>query len=180
MSGEHASDELRSWIDSHRPSANGGGVYVVGDLAVAELTAIADRMDALASATEPTRATGDTSDGYHTFQQLYDQRSALLAALCNSIVIAINLAGVDESCYPNFVFKSRRLHGGEAVDGYFLVGINCVSDTDSPAKWATWHCEDKWWDANVAPELELAPEWDGHTARDALERLVAAFTPVDN
>lgn len=123
---------------------------------------------------------GSTSDGYHTFQELYDQRSALLMALCNSLVIVLYEAGVDESEFSKMVFKSHTHHDGESIDGYFLVGINCEPELDKPAKWSTWHCEDKWWDANVAPELDRAPEWDGHTPKDALERLIEAFTPVDN
>lgn len=124
------------------------------------------------------KAPGDTSDGYHTFQELYDHRTALLMAACNSIMMFCNAIGVEYGDTSQYVFKSRAHHDGERVKGYFIVGINCQSESDADDKWATWHCEDKWWDKFAIPELERAPEWDGHMPDDALERLVKALAPT--
>lgn len=135
-----------------------------------------------------TKAPGDTSDGYHTFDELYEHRTGLLAALCNCFAqhlidvfdlhgVAANYAELVQEL-SRWVFKSRHHHDGEMYDGFFIVGINCKT-LSGPDRWATWHCEDKWWDRFNIPELDKAPEWDGHTPEEALDRLVRCFTPQD-
>lgn len=123
------------------------------------------------------KAPGDTSDGYHTFDELYEHRTGLLAALCNvteeMVELAATCMGSDGDGVEWPLFKSRHHHDGEMYDGFFIVGIKGPGQE----KWATWHCEDKWWDRFDIPELDLAPEWDGHTPADALARLVEWFTP---
>lgn len=117
-----------------------------------------------------------TSDGYHTFGELYDQRAVLLLAFSN-FAYAFSLdAGCPRDEVAQQLFKSRCHHDGERPEGFFLVGINCALELGDPPLWATWHVEDKWWDSFEVPELERAPEWDGHTSKDALDRMVAAFT----
>ena len=131
-------------------------------------------------------APSDTSDGYHTFAELYDHRAALLVSTCN-LIIAIaammRLGGNDnDALFARTVCKSRRHHDGSMYDGYFVVAINCSPDPTSADGygdlWATWHCEDKWWDYFIVPEVERAPEFDGHTPKDALDRLLDATSPV--
>lgn len=119
------------------------------------------------------KAPGDTSDGCHTFDELYEHRTGLLAALCNTLTKIFPIGYNDH----RRLFKSRLHHDGEMYDGFFIVGINCEGDLSEPAKWATWHCEDRWWHAFAIPELDRAPEWDGHTPADALARLLWSFTP---
>lgn len=120
------------------------------------------------------QAPADTSDGYHTFDELYEHRTGLLAALCNVIVSWLCYAGVPASHVMEHVFKSRAHDDGSMFEGMFIVGINCA-EPGEPAKWATWHCEGEWWDRIGVPSLDRAPEFDGHTPADALERLLHAF-----
>lgn len=123
------------------------------------------------------KAPGDTSDGYHTFDELYEHRTGLLAALCNVAAGVMETEGLELRDMKCLVFKSRHHHDGEMYDGMFIVGLNCSMLPGPWAKWATWHCEDKWWDRFNIPELDRAPEWDGHTPADALARLIECFTP---
>lgn len=121
------------------------------------------------------KAPADTSDGWHTFDELYEHRTALLMALCNLRACILDSRGYLDAT-GRYVFKSRQHHDGEMYDGMFIVGINCAR-VGEPDEWATWHCEDEWWDRFVVPELDRAPKWDGHTPKDALERLLHAYAP---
>lgn len=123
------------------------------------------------------RASGDTSDGYHTFDELYEHRTGLLAALCNTLVGIMADEGLSPNDMRMLLFKSRQHHDGDMYDGMFIVGINCNQKPGPWAQWATWHCESEWWDRFAIPELDKAPEWDGHTPEEALARLVRCFTP---
>ena len=100
---------------------------------------------------ENTKITGDTSDGYHTFNELYHHRTVLFSVICSE--------------HRQLCWKSRKHHDGTMYDGMFIVGIN------TPLGQATYHCENEYWDIFVVPELDTAPEWDGHTPEQALERI---------
>lgn len=91
---------------------------------------------------------GDISDGYHTFNDLYEQRLVLFAALCNT--------------FSTLAWKSRKHSDGEACfDGeWFIVGI------DTPQGAYTYHYKNEFWDLFNCEELEVAKEWDGHTDKD--------------
>ena len=91
---------------------------------------------------------GEISDGYHTFNSLYNQRLCLFAALVNA--------------YKNKAWKSRLHHDGEPCfgGGWFIVGIT------TPAGDYTYHYELKDWDLFDCKVLDKAPEWDGHTDKD--------------
>ena len=106
--------------------------------------------------TQPTLTqppiTGDTSDGYHTFNELYRHRAILFSVICNE--------------RPEVSWKSKRHHDGTMYDGMFIVGI------DTPEGQATYHYDiDPYWDMFRVKELELAPEWDGHTPGEAIRRI---------
>ena len=62
----------------------------------------------LLKAQEPI--TGETSDGYHTFNELYHHRAVLFS------VIVAN--------YPDRAWKSKKHHDGTMYDGMFIVGID--------------------------------------------------------
>ena len=105
---------------------------------------------------------GEVSDGFHTFNSLYHQRLILFATLVNN--------------FPHLAWKSRRHSDGEAPfggGGWFIVGIN------TPAGQYTYHYEDKDWDIFHCPEIDMAPEWDGHTDED-VERLLSLTTNPNN
>ena len=102
--------------------------------------------------------TGDTSDGYHTFNELYHHRAILFSVICNE--------------RPEVAWKSKRHHDGTMYDGMFIVGI------DTPEGQATYHYDiDPYWDLFRVKELELAPEWDGHTSSEAIRRIGTLTQP---
>jgi len=95
--------------------------------------------------------TGDTSDGYHTFNELYEHRHALFAALLR--------------CYPTEAWKSKKHDDGTMFDGWFIAGIH------TPDGNATYHIPMRLWDAFQAHEVDTAPKWDGHTPQDVIDRI---------
>ena len=96
--------------------------------------------------------TGDTSDGYHTFNELYHHRAVLFSVICKA--------------FPDKVWKSLSHHDGSMCEGMFIVGI------ETPDGQATYHYDiDPYWDMFACPEVDRAPEWDGHTPAQAIERI---------
>lgn len=101
---------------------------------------------------------GDTSDGYHTFSELYHHRAVLFSVIVKA--------------FPERAWKSRKHHDGTMYDGMFIVGI------DTPQGQATYHYDlDPYWKMFKCQELECAPEWDGHTPAEAIAR-IGALEPV--
>lgn len=104
----------------------------------------------LAYLIEPEPIGEDTSDGYHTFGQLYYQRMMLWACIVNA--------------NPGIAWKTR-LHedGGFCFGGgWFLVAIDTPAGQygyhyeDTPENWALFRCE----------EIPRAKPWDGYTEAD--------------
>lgn len=105
----------------------------------------------------PPPITGDTSDGYHTFNELYHHRAVLFSVICNA--------------RPDIAWKSKKHHDGTMYDGMFIVGIN------TPEGQATYHYStEPYWNMFRVKELVLAPEWDGHTPDEAIRR-IGTLTP---
>lgn len=104
---------------------------------------------------------GEISDGYHTFNSLYNQRLCLFAALVNA--------------YKDKAWKSRLHHDGEPCfgGGWFIVGIT------TPAGDYTYHYELKDWNLFDCKVLDKAPEWDGHTDKD-VTRVLTLSEPITN
>lgn len=100
---------------------------------------------------------GSTSDGYHTFDELYEYRKLYNAALFNEW----NDAGLYD------VHKSYRHHDGELCfgGGWFIVMAHLPTGQISN------HYEEKDWDLFKIPEQSIADSYDGHTPQDAAERL---------
>ena len=97
---------------------------------------------------------GEASDGYHTFNELYDFRREYNAALVNSGVWKAH--------------KSYRHHDGELCfgGGWFIVMI------ETPFGQISNHYENKYWNEFHCEEKEFADEWDGHTEKDVIARLM--------
>ena len=106
---------------------------------------------------------GNTSDGYHTFNELYAFRMAYNAALFNEWA----LTGKYQ------VHKSLRHYDGEpCFDGNYFVVVAML-----PGGQITNHYELRYWDEFKVPETEKARfPFDGHTASDVLYRLQALAT----
>ena len=108
----------------------------------------------LADLIEPQPITGDTSDGYHTFNELYDHRAKLFSVIVR--------------CFKDRAWKSKLHHDGTMYDGMFIVGI------ETPQGQATYHYDiDPYWDMFDCKELVRAPEWDGHTPEQAISRIAS-------
>ena len=102
-------------------------------------------------------ADGTTSDGYHTFDELYEYRMLYHA----HAALGWLASGVQ-------VVKSWRHSDGELCfgGGWFIVsaelpGVGQVTN----------HYKAEHWDLFDVPEVELPPAYDGHTPADASERL---------
>ena len=133
------------------------GEAVMDESSVYEFSDVADR---LADLIEPEPIDGDTSDGYHTFNELYDHRAKLF-----SVVVA---------AFSNNAWKSKRHSDGSMYEGMFIVGI------DTPHGQATYHYEiEPYWELFHCSELSKAPEWDGHTPTQAIDRIASLADLID-
>ena len=97
--------------------------------------------------------TKELSDTYHTFGQLYHDRTILFAIILNS--------------YKERAWKSKQHHDGTMFgepNEMFIVGI------DTPKGQYTYHYHMEYWDKYDVKEVDKAPEWDGHTYED-IDRL---------
>ena len=103
------------------------------------------------------KITENTSDGYHTFKELYDFRKVYNAVLFNE--------WAKQDKYN--VHKSHKHSDGKNCfdGGWFVV------QATMPSGQITNHYEDKDWELFKCEEREMADEWDGHTAQDVLTRL---------
>ncbi len=101
------------------------------------------------------------SDGYHTFGELYDHRVQLFIALCNELQHNELLLNQKSICW-----KSKKHSDGSVWEGWFIAGIHIAK-----GKQITYHLPIDKWDELEVTELDQAPEWDGHTPADVLERL---------
>lgn len=118
----------------------------------------------------------ECSDGYHTFSELYEHRIALYLALCKKINAEDELNksmrafkegfAFDRNSWIREVWRSKLHSDGTSFDGWFVLGVN-----KEEGKQITYHLPlVKWEETNFAETLDKAPEFDGHTAHDVLER----------
>ena len=100
------------------------------------------------------------SDGYHTFDELYEFRKVYNALLFNAWAGQGGKYGVHKSKKH---FDGEDCFGG----GWFIVMATLPSGQISN------HYELKDWDLFQCEERERAEQWDGHTSADVLKRLKA-------
>lgn len=94
------------------------------------------------------------SDGYHTFEELYDHRCTLFLALMKAV--------------PEIAWISKLHDDGSSFDGWFIAGMNLATGT------VTYHLPAGMWSLACetgAKPLERAPKWDGHTSADVVKRV---------
>lgn len=97
------------------------------------------------------------SDGYHTFKELYDHRNLLFVVLSKMIKF-------DNA---HHVWRSIKESNGNMQKGWFIMGIN-----KDPGNQITYHLPIDFWDlTGYAETLDKAPDFDGHSSGDVLERL---------
>ena len=107
---------------------------------------------------------GEVSDGYHTFNELYEYRMLYNAALFNEFA--------KQGLYD--VHKSRKHSDGEYPFGdsnWFIVMA------ELPTGQISNHYEMKDWDKFQIPEKPLANKWDEHSPRDVADRLASFTSP---
>lgn len=124
-----------------------------GILTLTQLETIKQDLERLQKQDEYIKS-GELSDGYHTFNDLYYQRCMLFASLVNQ--------------NKKISWKSYKHEDGELCfgGGWFIVGI------DTPLGSYTYHYENKYWDLFQCKELETGKHWDGHTSKD-VDRLLS-------
>lgn len=133
------------------------------DLVPRLLECIAALAAKLAALQRELRA-GEASDGYHTHNDLYRHRMVLNA----HAVRHWRKQGHE-------VVKSKRHHTGELCLGgeWFIVVAQLETGQVS------YHYHLKYWELFDVPAVEVPPAWDGHSADDAYERLLAALTGAE-
>ncbi len=101
-------------------------------------------------------------DGSHTFDELYKHRIELFIALCRYFIQG------KPSYDQRNVWISKLHSDGSSYDGWFIMGI-----AKAEGNQITYHLPDECWDRceKIAEVLEKAPEYDGHTSDDVLERI---------
>lgn len=96
---------------------------------------------------------GEISDGYHTFNELYEHRHILFIALCKK---------------SDNVWKSMKHSDNSEFKGWFILGIN-----RQQGKQITYHLPlSKWHDCDFAETLDKAPLYDNHKSSDVLKRIM--------
>lgn len=110
----------------------------------------------------------EVSDGYHTFTELYEHRLALTVALFKVYDNYLTpLVRTSVKCW-----KSKLHSDGTMFDGgYFVVGMSIIPFT-GPVQQISYHYKLEHWNKFNVMELECAPEYDGHTGKDVIERLM--------
>lgn len=101
--------------------------------------------------------TGKASDGYHTFDELYDHRCHLFVALMRS--------------RPEISWRAQYHEDGTMYEGWFVAGMHLPTGDD-----ITYHLPSVMWNMldGVGVRTRInAPKWDGHTAADTVRRLAA-------
>lgn len=114
----------------------------------------------------PIRDVGKVSDGYHTFDELYEHRIILFIALCRLLSRQEKAIGYVQSG-DGFVWRSKLHTDGSSWKGWFIMGINKVEGEQ-----ITYHLPiGKWEETKFADTLDKAPVFDDHTPEDVLKRL---------
>lgn len=141
--------ERSTWPSMHWPDIHGvDHIDTSKALALAALVAAAG-----------VPASGSTSDGHHTFDELYDYRMLYNAHAAHGWLAA----GIP-------VVKSWKHSDGDLCfgGGWFIVTATL------PTGQVSNHYKAEHWGLFAVPEVDLPPEYDGHTPDDAAERLRAA------
>ncbi len=98
--------------------------------------------------------TGDVSDGYHTFNELYEHRITIFIALMKS--------------NPKLAWIAPRHSDNSLWEGWFIAGMRL------PTGDVTYHINNKYWELAKSTGCEVRDVgyvWDGHTSADVIKRI---------
>ena len=141
-------ESYHTWYDA------GGGVRITvfeTDAGYLLINTCADTPEQAIDATLGPKITEDTSDGWHSFKDLYHHRALLFSVIVHT--------------YRDMCWKSKKHHDGKELDWNFIVGI------DTPWGQASYHYGMEYWDMFDCKEVERAPYYDGYTADESVERI---------
>lgn len=103
---------------------------------------------------------GKLSDGYHTFNELYEHRCVLTVGLVNIWNNA-----------DYYWLKALKHHDGSSYDGWFLLGICHENEM-----LGSYHLPMSYWNSCRCKQEEVSPfPFNGHTPEDTL-RLISILT----
>jgi hypothetical protein len=108
----------------------------------------------------------EVSDGYHTFSELYEHRYALFCALVKVYDAYKTPLGSSVTCW-----KSKLHSDGTMFENSFIVQM-VVRKLDGTKQQISYHLPLSWWDEFTCMSIDKAWEWDGHTSKDVIERLL--------
>lgn len=141
-------DTNKEWIDTENPY---------------RYSKLADAWEQGASSTiehfEKQIKSGELSDGYHTFNELYDYRMIYNAMIVNEFA-----SRELYNCH-----KSLKHHDGN----YCFGGGWFIMTMDLPTGQVSNHYPTKYWELFKCVEKPMADEWDGHTLAEAFDRMYA-------
>lgn len=115
---------------------------------------------------------GEVSDGYHTFDELYEHRITLYIALCRTISYWMkreaNEQADEEYIKDSLPWRSKFHYDGSKFDGWYVLGLG-----REMGKQITYHLPlSRWDETNFAETFDKAPcEFDEHTPADVIARL---------
>jgi hypothetical protein len=112
---------------------------------------------------------GLISDGYHTFNEMYDHRNILFMALCSMRDYNESRHGFSDDV---IVWKTRfDFENKYCGDGWFIMGIGTKKGEQ-----ITYHLPFKFWDkCKFAKSVEKVPAFDGHNSKDVIDRLMKYY-----
>lgn len=90
-------------------------------------------------------------DGYHTFEELYNHRHALLMFVVNQ--------------NPVLFKKSYLHHDGTSCPNYFIITGELITGQIS------YHVPISLWRSFNCADSKYAPPFDGHTSEDVINRI---------
>lgn len=102
------------------------------------------------------------SDGYHTIKELYDHRIRLFIEY-----LKLRYKSDKHFKISSEIWKSLSHSDGSKYEGWFILGIYKEKGFQ-----ISYHLPINYWEeCYFADTLEQAPEFDGHTSEQVLERL---------
>lgn len=160
--GQASTEQIMKWQDDLIQELQAKCAELERDLKMTDefrIKALNDLATIKAQAGEPI--TENTSDGYHTFKELYECRHALFVALLRS--------------NPSISWRANNNYDGTHYEGWFVAGMHLPSGDIS------FHIPVSYWemlDGCLIATTNCAPPFDGHNTADVIKRLLTPIRPT--